>query len=77
MDLVLKDAVLGDFKYKLMLKGIPPTSQRSMAFKCALGADLMQAFKFTHFLKKQTNYAIKIEKLDAPGVASDFKPEVP
>src|SRR6187455_2197459 len=46
-----------------------------MAFKCALGADLVQAFKFTHFLKKATNYAIKIEKLDAAGLATDFKAE--
>jgi hydrocephalus-inducing protein len=47
-----------------------------MAFKCALGADLVQAFKFTHFLKKPTNYAIKIERLDTPGIPSDFKAEV-
>lgn len=47
-----------------------------MAFKCALGADLVQAFKFTHYLKKLTAYAIKIERLDSPGVPSDFKAEV-
>jgi hydrocephalus-inducing protein len=75
-DLVLKHPVLGDFKYKLLLKGIPPTSQRSMAFKCALGADLVQAFKFTHYLKKATVYTVKIEKLEGPGAATDFKSEV-
>ncbi len=48
-----------------------------MAFKCALGADLVQAFKFVHYLKKPTTYAIKIERLDAPGAPSDFKSEVP
>jgi len=46
-----------------------------MAFKCALGGDLVQAFKFTHYLKKATNYAVKIERLDSAG-ASDFKAEV-
>lgn len=41
VDLVLKNPVLGDFKYKLLLKGLPATSQRSLAFRCALGADLV------------------------------------
>jgi hypothetical protein len=35
----------------------------------------MQAFKFTHFMKKATNYAIKVERADGPGVC-DFKAEV-
>jgi len=77
VDLVLKNPVLGDFKYKLQLKGLPATSQRSLAFRCALGADLVQAFKFTHFLKKPTAYAVKIERLDQPGQICDFKSEVP
>lgn len=64
VDLMLKNPVLGDFKYKLLLKGLPATSQRSLAFRCALGADLVQAFKFTHFLKKPTTYAVKVERLD-------------
>ena len=76
IDFVLKNPVLGDFKYKLLLKGLPASSQRSMAFKCALGSDLVQVFKFTHFLKKATNYAIKIEKLDQTPGASDFKAEI-
>jgi len=67
VDLILKNPILGDFKYKLQLKGLAATSQRSLAFRCALGADLVQAFKFTHFLKKPTAYAIKIERLDQPG----------
>lgn len=37
----------------------------------------MQAFKFTHFLKKPTAYAIKVERLDQPGQICDFKSEVP
>ena len=40
-ELVLKNPILGDFKYNLNLKGIAPTSQRSLAFKCALGQDQM------------------------------------
>ena len=36
----------------------------------------MQAFKFIHFLKKATNYAVKVERIDGPG-ACDFKADVP
>lgn len=36
-DMILKNPILGDFRYKLKLKGVAPTSQRSLAFKCALG----------------------------------------
>jgi len=75
-DLVLQNAVLGAFKYKLLIKGLQPSSQRSMAFKCALGGDLVQVFKFTHYLKKPTNYAVKVERIDMPGAPSDFKAEV-
>ena len=74
-EMSLKNPVLGDFNYKLILKGLAPTSQRSLAFKCALGQDQMQAFKFVHFLKKQTNYAVKVERIDGPG-ACDFKADV-
>jgi hypothetical protein len=73
VDLVLRNPVLGDFKYKLLLKGLPASSQRSLAFKCGLGQDLVQAFKFTHYLRKPTNYAVKIEKLDQTGGPSEFK----
>ena len=47
-----------------------------MAFKCALGSDHVQAFKFNHYLKKATNYAIKIERLDQTNIPSDFKTAV-
>jgi hypothetical protein len=40
-DLVFTNSVLGAFKYKLILKGLQPSSQRSLAFKCALGSDLV------------------------------------
>lgn len=76
VDLVLQNATLGTFKYKLLLKGLQPSSQRSMAFKCALGGDLVQVFKFTHYLKKPTNYAVKVERIDQPGAPCDFKAEV-
>lgn len=36
-EMSLRNPVLGDFNYKLLLKGLAPTSQRSLAFKCALG----------------------------------------
>jgi hypothetical protein len=41
VDLILKNPILGDFKYRLVLKGLAATSQRSLAFRCALGADLV------------------------------------
>lgn len=75
-DLVLQNAVLGTFKYKVLLKGLQPGSQRSLAFKCALGGDVVQAFKFTHFQKKPTNYAVKVERIDPTGAQCDFKAEV-
>jgi len=40
-DIVLKNPILGDFRYQIALKGIAPTSQRSLAFKCSLGQDQM------------------------------------
>lgn len=36
-----------------------------MTFKTPLGTDLVQKFKFQHFLKKQTAYSVKIEKIGA------------
>jgi len=58
-ELVLNSAALGTYKYELILKGLVSTAQRSLHFKCALGADLMQQFKFKHYLKKATTYSIK------------------
>lgn len=40
-DLTLTNPILGTFKYKLVLKGLQLSTQRSMAFKCALGADVI------------------------------------
>lgn len=40
-EMTLKNPVLGDFNYKLLLKGVAATSQRSLAFKCSLGQDQM------------------------------------
>lgn len=34
-----------------------------MTLKTPLGTDLVQKFKFTHYLKKQTQYTIRIEKI--------------
>jgi len=40
-EMTLRNPVLGDFKYQLVMKGLAPTSQRSLAFKCSLGQDQM------------------------------------
>lgn len=72
-DVVLKNPQLGEFKYNFFLKGIAPTSQRSLAFKCSLGQDQMQTFKFVHYMRKAVTYSIKIERADGlPGLC-DFK----
>ena len=71
----MKNPTLGEFKYNLQLKGIPNQSQRSLAFKCSLGQDQMQAFKFMHFMKKATQYAVKVERAEGQG-ACDFKADV-
>jgi len=34
----------------------------------------MQAFKFVHYMKKATNYAVKVERAEGAGVC-DFKAE--
>jgi len=73
---LLKQPVLGEFRYKLRLRGLAPTTQRSLNFQTSLGSELVQAFKFTHFLKqKQTNYAAKIFKVDQAEAATEFKAE--
>jgi hydrocephalus-inducing protein len=41
-----------------------------------LGGEILQNFKFTHYLKKATNYAVKVERVDNPGQPCDFKAEV-
>lgn len=38
-DIVLKNPILGEFKYNLALKGVAPITQYSLAFKCSLGQD--------------------------------------
>ena len=74
--LVVKTAQLGEFNYVLVLKGLPASSQRSLNFSTSLGTELVQAFRFTHFLKKQVQYAIKIEKLIGSG-QPDFLTDKP
>lgn len=75
-ELVLNSPELGTYKYELFLKGLVSTAQRSLHFKCTLGAELMQSFKFKHYLKKATTYAVKCE--DMSGHPSTcFKVEQP
>lgn len=76
-DLVIQNSVLGQFKFRLILKGQNSNFQRSLAFKCALGGEMQQFFKFTHYLKKETKYAVKVERVDGSGQQCDFKCEVP
>jgi len=77
--LTLENPDLGTFTYNLMLKGLKSTIQRSMHFKASLGAELIQAFRFTHFVKANTTYTVKIEKISETGAqggaATDFRSE--
>ena len=75
-ELTLNSASLGLYKYELILKGLVSTAQRSLHFKCALGADLMQQFKFKHYLKKPTTYSIKTEDM-VGNLTTCFKVEQP
>lgn len=74
--LTLSSAALGLYKYELLLKGLVSTAQRSLHFKCALGADLMQQFKFKHYLKKATTYSVKCEDMVGK-VTTCFRVDVP
>jgi hydrocephalus-inducing protein len=46
----------------------------SLHFKVSLGSELVQVFRFTHFVKKQTVYTVKLERTIG-GPATDFKAE--
>ena len=66
---------LGDYVYELNLKALQSNQQRSMHFKTPLGNELVQAFRFQHFLKKQCQYQIKVESLS--GGLQEFFPDKP
>lgn len=75
--LTLTNPDLGVFPYKLKLTGIKSTTLRSLHFKASLGSELVQAFRFTHYVKTQTTYTMKIERISGAGaqggIATDFK----
>jgi len=68
---------LGVYKYKLNLKGLKQTTQRSLHFKTSLGSESVQVFRFIHYLKKQTIYTAKIERINTSGTqggpSTEFK----
>jgi Flagellar-associated PapD-like len=74
--LVIKTPQLGEFNYILVLKGTPSASQRTLNFSTSLGTELVQAFRFTHYLKKLVQYSVKIEKAIGTGPA-DFITDKP
>ena len=74
--MVVKTASLGEFNYILLLKGLPAPSQRTLNFSTSLGTELVQAFRFTNFLKKQVQYSVKIERLTGSG-PPDFMTDKP
>lgn len=74
--LSVKSAQLGEFNYVLLLKGLASTTHRNLHFATSLGTELVQAFRFNHYLKKQVPYQIKIEKIGGTGPA-DFMVDKP
>lgn len=74
--LVIKTTQLGEFNYVLLLKGLVSPSQRTLNFSTSLGTELVQAFRFTNYLKKQVQYSIKLERLTGTG-APDFMTDKP
>ena len=63
-EIILNSADLGIYKYQIVMKGLISTAQPSLHFSCTLGSELMQQYKFRHYLKKATNYAVNSEDME-------------
>ena len=75
--ITIKSPELGDLKYPLILKGtqLPPPKQLQ-TISTTLGSEKIVTFNFIHYLKKATQYSVKIEKIseNMPNTM-DFIPE--
>ena len=70
----LSSPELGEFTYLLNLTGLPSTIPRTTIFKTSLGTDILQNFKFTHYLKKAADYQCKVEKIGGGVKPVESKP---
>jgi len=73
---ILRSNELGEFIYMLELNGLPAVSARTLHFKASLGSDIVQTFKFMNYVKKQTAYTVRIEKIGAK-IAASKDPKLP
>jgi len=64
-------------KYPLLLKGNPTSQIKTLnTISACLGSDKIISFSFINYLKKQTTYAVKIEKfMDNMPIPIDFIPD--
>lgn len=75
--ITIKSPELGDLKYPLLLKGNPTTQIKTLnTISACLGSDKIISFSFINYLKKQTTYAVKIEKfMENMPIPIDFIPD--
>jgi hypothetical protein len=73
--LVLKNEVLGEYPFTLVLKADPSQTERSLQFRCSLGSSHEQVFRLTNFCGKATDYTCKVAQPLFFDVASSVKAE--
>ena len=73
----IKSPELGDMKYPLVLKGTASNQVKTINnISACLGSDKVVSFSFMNYLKKPTDYSVKIEKfVDTMPVPIDFIPD--
>ena len=72
----IKSPELGELKYPIVVEGTPASPKVLLPIQACLGSDKIVQVYFTHFLKKASQYTIKVEKY-ADGVPfTDFIPEI-
>eukprot|EP01135_Chromosphaera_perkinsii_P007876 Nk52_evm68s1020 gene=Nk52_evmTU68s1020 len=60
----ITSAELGIYQYDLKLVATPAAPERSLHFKCPIGASQIQTFRFNSFLKQRGEYTCKIDNPD-------------
>lgn len=76
-NIIIKSTELGELKFPLLLKGVSlPPPKQLQTISTTLGAEKIITFNFLNYIKKATQYTVKIEKLnDNMPNTMDFIPE--
>ena len=75
-NVIIKSPELGELKYPISIEGTAAPPKVLQPIQACLGSDKIVQIYFTHYLKKPSQYTVKVEKF-AEGVPfSDFIPEV-